>query len=85
MNLDAKVIAQLRMERDELHQTAERLHSKRNTAREERDQAVREHDEARQGVSSLQVDLGAAVARRLEAESISARLGTKLAKVWGIL
>ena len=72
-------------ERDELRQTAERLRSEHSAAREERDQAVREHDEARQGVSSLQVDLGAAVTRRLEAESISAGLGKELTDVRGIL
>ena len=54
-------------------------------AREQCDQAVRECDEARQGVSSLWVDLGATVAQRLEAESISAGLGMELAEVWGIL
>jgi len=54
-------------------------------AHEERDQAIRERDEARQGVSSLWADLGAAVAQRLEAKSISVGLGTKLAEVWGIL
>ena len=36
-------------------------------------------------VNSLWVDLGAMVARRLEAESISARLGMELAELWGIL
>ena len=48
---------------------------------EEHDQAVRERDEAHQGVSSLRADLGAAVTRRLEAESISAGLGMELAEV----
>ena len=37
------------------------------------------------GVSSLQADLGVLVARRLEAKSIFARLGTELAEVQGIL
>ena len=54
-------------------------------AHEERNQDVREHDEVRQGVSSLWADLGATVARRLEAESISAGLGMEFAKVRGIL
>ena len=84
-SLDAKAIARLRKERDELHQTAKRLSSERGMAREERDQAIREHDEARQGVSSLWVDPGAAMARRLEAESVSIGLGTELAEVRGIL
>ena len=84
-NLDAEVVARLRRERYELCQTAKRLRSERGTAREERDQAVREREEAHQGVSSLQADLGATVAQRLEAESVSTRLGTKLAEVRGIL
>ena len=53
--------------------------------REECDQAIRERDEARKVVSSLRADLGAAVAQRMEAESIFAGLGTELAEVWGIL
>ena len=52
---------------------------------EERDRAVREHDEARQVVNSLRADLGVMVTRRLEAESISAGLGKELTKVRGIL
>ena len=36
-------------------------------------------------VNSLQVDLGVAVTQRLEAESISAWLGTELAEVRGTL
>ena len=75
----------MRGERDELRQTVERLRSERGMAREDHDQAVQECDEARQGVSSLRADLGATVAQRLEAESISAELGTELAEVWGIL
>ena len=54
-------------------------------AHEERDQAVRERDEVRQGVSSLRANLGAVVAQRLEAESISTGLGTELTEVRGIL
>ena len=38
-SLDAAAVAQLRKERDELIQTAERLCSKHDTAHEERDQA----------------------------------------------
>ena len=45
-NLDAEVAAQLRRERNELHQTMERLCSKHGMAHGERDQAVQEHDEA---------------------------------------
>jgi len=84
-NQDAEVVARLRRERDELCQTIERLCSEHGTAREERDQAVQERDEARQGVSSFWADLGAMVAQRLEAESISAGLGMELPKVRGIL
>ena len=54
-------------------------------AREDHDQAVQECDEARQGVSSLRADLGVAVTQRLDAESISTRLGMELAEVWGTL
>jgi len=61
-NLDADVVARLRKERDKLRQTVERLRLERGMACEERDQAVRERDEAHQGVSSLWVDLGALVA-----------------------
>ena len=52
---------------------------------EEHDRAIRERDEAYQVVNSLWVDLGVAVTQRLEAESISARLGKELAEVQGIL
>ena len=85
VNQDAEVIARLCRERDKLRQTAERLRSEHGMAREERGQTVRERDEVRQVVNSLRVDLGAAVTRRLEAESISAGLGTKLVEVRGIL
>ena len=54
-------------------------------AREERNQAIQERDEAWQGVSSLWADLGTTVARRLEAESVSTGLVTELAEAWGIL
>ena len=54
-------------------------------AHDERDQAIREHDEERQVVSSLRADLGATVTQRLEAESIAAELGTELAQVRGTL
>ena len=82
---DAEEIARLRRERDEMLQTTERLRSEGDTVCEERDRAVRERDEAYQVVNSLWADFGAAVAQRLEAESISARLGKELAKVRGIL
>ena len=39
-NQDAEVISRLCGERDELHQTEEKLHSKRSMAHEERDQAI---------------------------------------------
>ena len=51
--LDAKTIAQLHKERDKLCQTAERLRSKHDAACGERDQGVRERDEAQQRISSL--------------------------------
>ena len=54
-------------------------------AHEERDQAIQEHNEARQGVSSLRVDLGTIVNRRLDDKSVSAGLVKELAKVRGIL
>jgi len=79
------VIARLRRERDELHQTIERLYSECGTAHEEHDPAILECDKVRQGVNSLRADLGAVVAQRLEAKSISTGLGTELADVWGIL
>ena len=73
------MIARLRRERDELLQTVERLHSEHSTVHKERDQAIRERDEVRQVVSSLRMNLGTVVTRRLEAESVSAGLGTELA------
>ena len=79
------MITRLHRERDELRQTIVRLRLEHGTIHEERDQAIRERDKARQGVSSLWADLGAAVAQRLEAESVSAGLGTELAEVRGIL
>ena len=79
------MIAQLRRERDELHQTMERLCLEHGTVHEEHDRAVREHNEERQVVSSLRADLGVMVTQRLEAESISTRLGKELAEVRGIL
>jgi len=82
---DAEVIARLHGEWDELRWTEGRLRSERSTAHEDRDQAIRERDEARWEVRALRADLGDAVARRLEAEEISARLGTELAKVLGLL
>jgi len=63
----------------------ERLHLEHSVAREECDQAVRERNEARQGVSSLRANLGTVVAQRLEAKSVSAGLVTELAKTRGIL
>ena len=79
------MIARLRREQDELLQTTERLHSEHGMVHEEHDRAVRERDEAYQVVNSLRADLGVMVTRRLEAESISAGLGTELAKVRGTL
>jgi len=45
-NLDAKVVARLRREQDELCQTMERLHSENGVARGERDLVIRDRDEA---------------------------------------
>ena len=64
MSLDAEVITRLRKERDELCQTMERLRLERGTAREECNQAVREHVEERQGVSFVRANIGTAVAQR---------------------
>ena len=47
--------------------------------------AIRERDKARRVVDSLRADLGAVVNRRLDAESVTARLDKELAKVRGIL
>ena len=44
---DVKVIVRLCSERDELHQTMERLHSEHGMVCEECDQAIRERDEER--------------------------------------
>ena len=81
MDQDAKVIAQLHGVQDELRRTKERIHSERSKVCEKRDRAIRERDEVYQVVNSLRADLGATVNQRLDVESISARLGTKLAKV----
>ncbi|XP_066342129.1 uncharacterized protein [Miscanthus floridulus] len=79
---DVEEAARVRKEWDELLQ---RDAEARYAVREECNQAVRECDEARQGVSSLRADLGNTVARRLEAESVSAELVMELAEVRGIL
>ena len=79
------MIAPLCEERDELRRSEERLRSERSTAREDHDRAIREHDEARRVVDSLRADLGAAVNRRLDVESIAARLDKELTEVRGIL
>ena len=46
MKLYSETVARLRTERDELCHTAERLRSEHGAARGERDQAVRERDQA---------------------------------------
>ena len=51
--LDAETVTQLHGECDEQCQTSERLHLEQGTAHGERDQAVRESDEAQQRISSL--------------------------------
>ena len=79
------MISRLCGERDELRRTEERLHLEHSMAREEHDQAIRERGEAHREAMALQTDLGDMVARRLEAEEVSARLGMKLAEVRGIL
>ena len=79
------MIARLCRERDELLRNEERLHSERSMAHEERDQAIRERDEARREARALRVDLGDAVARRLEAEEIFAGLDMELTEVQGTL
>ena len=82
---DIEVIARLRGERDKLRWIEERLRSERVAAREDRDRAIRKRDEARRVVDSLRADLGAMVNRRLDAESIAARLEKELTEVRGIL
>ena len=82
---DTEVIKRLREERDELRRTEERLRSEPGTAREGRDRAIRERDEARGVVDSLRADLGATVNRRLDAKSVAARLDKELTEVRGIL
>ena len=52
-SLDAVAVAQLHKEWDELLQTMERLCSEHGTAREERDQALRERDDVQQKIGSL--------------------------------
>ena len=44
-SLDAAMVARLCKEWDELLQTADRLRSEHGMTREERDQALREHDD----------------------------------------
>ena len=82
---DTEVIAWLCEERDEICRTKARLRSEHSTTREDHDRAIRERDEVRWEVRALRADLGDAVARRLEAEEISAGLGTKLTEVRGLL
>ena len=50
---DTKVIARLRGEWDELRRTEERLRSEHSTAREERDQAIRECGEVHREAMAL--------------------------------
>ncbi|XP_066311530.1 uncharacterized protein [Miscanthus floridulus] len=82
---DTETITRLREERDELCQTEERLRSEHGAAREDCDRAIREHDEACGVADSLQADLGVAVNRRLDVESVVARLEKELSEVRGIL
>jgi len=58
-----------------------RLRSERGTARVERDQAIRERDEAWQRIGSLLAKLETTTTWRLEAEGVSAGLATELAEV----
>ena len=79
------MISQLHGERDELRRIEERLRLECSMACKECDRAIRERDEACREARALRADLGDAVAQRLEAEEISAGLGTELAEVRGIL
>ena len=79
------MIAWLCKERNELRRTEERLCSEHGTACEDRDRVIWERDEERRVVESLRMDLGTTVNRRLDAESVSARLVKELAEVRGIL
>ena len=56
-----------------------------STAHEERDWAIREHDEAHQEAESLRTDVGATVARRLEVEEGSVGLRAYLPEARGLL
>ena len=68
-----------------MRRTEERLRSERSMAHEECDRAIQVCGEARREARALRVDLGDTVAQRLEAEEISAGLGTELAEVRGLL
>jgi len=54
-------------------------------AREECDRAIRDRDEARREAEARQADLGVEVARRLDAEGVSAGLRTDLTEARGLL
>jgi len=82
---DAEVIARLREERDELCRTKERLCLEHSIAHGDHDRAIQEGDEARRVADSLRVDLGAVVNRRLDVESVAAKLDKELTEVRGIL
>ena len=54
-------------------------------AREERDRAIRERDEARQEAESLRTELRTVVAHRLEVEEAAVGLRADLADAQGLL
>ena len=54
-------------------------------AREERNRAIRERNEARQEVEYLWTELGTTVARRLDVEEATVGLRADLADAWGLL
>ena len=79
------MIDRQRKERDELRRTKDRLRSERSTAHEVCDRTIRECDEAHWEVEARRADLGVEVARRLDAEGVSAGLRTDLADARGLL
>jgi len=79
-SLDDTAVARLRKEWDELSQTMERLHSERDTTRNECKQACQERDAMQRRVGSQQVALERETTQKLEAESVFVGLAVDLAQ-----
>ena len=78
-----ELLAELQMERDLKLKAEERsttLQEKANQDAVVVDRAIRERDEARREAEARRGDLGVEVARRLDAEDVSAGLRTDLAE-----